>query len=365
MAAKAGRRAAQAASRSGGFLTSLSKSRLGRKAIIPAMTSIGLASELSAAQARERQRTDATQIARTLDPAKLAASSGNPNLGAGSERARTEARRQKARTPKAHDRLSKTAIHPLPLMMNTSARLGAEQQRDAFANASNTAADEKPLLELPTRSYAHPDETEADKAHAHQEQMEKTKASLLGSSSEPGADGASAATPTSSAERRMSDAADEEADTTQQQMILTAQEQDARAMEMAQQQEQARRASDARNAAEFARTTISSNELENIRRLQNLWRMVKGAELATSEAILPFIMLSIQMNAQLVNEYFFHVKAIPPLAPAEKAATGCINCAACFSVFSGCGLFLAIIAIAYWGKENAFEAFSVLSDLLF
>jgi hypothetical protein len=340
MARKAGRRATQAANNSGGFLTRLSKSSVGRSKIIPAMTSLGLASQLSAEQARERLRTDASQIARTLDTNQRPAAS--------------------TKTP---GRLSKTELHPLGSRLDTGAQLDADRARSRRA-AMNAPQDAAPLLQLPTRSYARPEETDTERELERQKQMSRTMSEFLDTQGTPDTEQPNVSPTSSQLIREREEVADEEREAASEQAILSAQEQDARAEQVAQAQEMDRMAQ-AERATQALRQGSLGGDAERLKHLQKMWRLVSGAEALSFEAIVPLLMLVVQLNVQVINHYFFQFPLIPPPSRPEQVACFCLDLLTCFIAFVACLFPIAIITIAYWGVDNAAEAIPVLSDLLF
>ncbi len=225
--------------------------------------------------------------------------------------------------------------------------------------ASGSGSEEPAFLELPTRSYARPRTPSEEEQWAAQQRgmaqtaqrfsypEQQTQATPAAQPAAPVAR-SSPSSPNMEGEGATMDRQEpegEEAGEAQRMAALDAQQN-----AQAKQEEEARRA-EARTQAVSDRVAARAR----IKRLQNIWRATRAAELATSEAILPLIVLVLQMNLQLVNEYTFEIRAIPPLSRPEKVALGVVN-GIVFTTLIMILALMALVVLAAWAASNPTDA---------
>lgn len=364
MAAKLSRRARNAASHGGartspsskpagerGFLERVGQSRVGRKVIAPALTSLGLASQLQADKSRAQQ----------------SASSKAPST--------TRAGRPVLPTTRAGVQPGKSGpskLNPLPPGMSLESRFGAEQQRDRLASqahdtgmlADAEATGDGTFLELPTRSYARPEETEGEKEMTRQQGMMKTMRQFLAPSGEAIGVASGPREERGSGDREMGDHEEDEEELEDLAMEDAEMEEEAddeqtRAETLAreQQQEQQEQAL-ADQAASVAQNR--NGQVENLKRVKRLWQAVSGAEVAASETGVPLLMLALQLNVQVINEYFFRVKMIPSTSFPEKVGCCCLDLVVCGAIFASCIAYLFPLIIVIYALNNPWDSVSEL-----
>lgn len=223
------------------------------------------------------------------------------------------------------------------------------------------------LLELPTRSYTLPEETEEERERKRQTEMLRTMERFVYPAGAPTAAGAVEAPRPEEApaeEEEGPEGPPETAPTT-----AGAGEAQARAEREAQRLQQLQERSRLREAKQRLAAEVSkrfqSKKLENLKRLQNLWRAAEGVEVADSETVVPLILLVLQLNAQVINKWVFpKSNLIPPTAFWEDVATGCLDCSVCMSLLMQCLIIIFPLALLAAIAVSASNLIDFLGGLL-
>ena len=257
---------------------------------------------------------------------------------------------------------------PLSPSFGAAADLGAAQGRERFAGraAGVTGAPQEPvLLELPVRSYTLPEETEEERERKRQTEMLRTMERFAYPEGAPGrAAGEGAPAPEEELPKEEEEAAPGAPETAAlPEEELRAAERDAMRL---QRQQQRSRLAEAAQMAEMARRGAGTGKLENLKRLQNLWRMAAGAEAAGSETVVGLVLLVLQLNLQVINKWIFpKTELIPPTSFPEDAATVCLDGACCCVQFAPCVILVIFFSLIAAASANKWAAFTTGIGALF
>src|SRR3989344_2612590 len=195
---------------------------------------------------------------------------------------------------------------PLPPSLTTAAAFGAGQGRDRQAERAATPPEGPVLLELPTRSYTQPEETEEMHERARQQQMMRTMEAFTHPEGVEEAPQEEAPEEAPEAERVRPPAPGPE-----------------EAAQFAAQQQQARQVQ-AQELAVQGQQSVQQKIRTAEQYLKQLWRVVGGVQGIASIKIVPLITLVLQSNLQTIN-HIFHVRFIPEAGLPEDVRTGCLN----------------------------------------
>lgn len=323
MAAKSSKRARVAAQRGdAGVFDRLRATKIGSEILEPTLNAFGKSSELQASRLIDRRKRDASG---RLIQAKKKTAPQDPSL--------------RGAKP-----------NPLPTgAMEAMSQLAADRSRDRRASEeTGMAADlfseseEPPLLELPARSYARPEETAQETEMKRQRGMERTMRQFIGAGAlneeQPQeSEGPEEETPLSGRERTTASAAlpptGEEGD--------AADEETARAADLdaARQQDAASRSASFTNAQTQAAGVIGKEYVHRLARLRIRAMIASGV--AGAEAIFPLLGAALLSFAWIIGSRFSKTLP-PPKLPDYATFTG--FCAGCSC---GCIVLLAIIIIPF------------------